>query len=231
MLRSFQKRHRKIFVINTYLVPAFLSLQHKAVHLNAQSGDMFELLIKSIQDKVPSSEEDLHLCKTYFTPKKLRRKQFLLQEGDVCNRMAFVEKGALYSYTTDAKGGQRVMQFAFEGFWISDLYSFFTREESKLNIEALEDCELLLLDHEQHENLLKNVRQYETYIRILYQNAYVALQQRLEGTIGLTAEEKYSHLVDQYSTIVNRVPQHLIASYLGITPETLSRIRKQMASR
>ena len=192
---------------------------------------MFELLIKSIQDKVPSSEEDLHLCKTYFTPKKLRRKQFLLQEGDVCNRMAFVEKGALYSYTTDAKGGQRVMQFAFEGFWISDLYSFFTREESKLNIEALEDCELLLLDHEQHENLLKNVRQYETYIRILYQNAYVALQQRLEGTIGLTAEEKYSHLVEQYSTIVNRVPQHLIASYLGITPETLSRIRKQMASR
>ena len=123
------------------------------------------------------------------------------------------------------------MQFAFEGFWISDLYSFFTREESKLNIEALEECELLLLDQEQHDYLLKNVRQYETYVRILYQNAYVALQQRLEGTIGLTAEEKYSHLVDQYSTIVNRVPQHLIASYLGITPETLSRIRKQMASR
>jgi CRP-like cAMP-binding protein len=217
--------------MNSCRIPAFLSLQYKAVHLNAQSVDMFELLIKSIQEKVPSSEEDLHLCKTYFTPKKLRRKQFLLQEGDVCNRMAFVEKGSLYSYTTDAKGGQRVMQFAFEGFWISDLYSFFTREESKLNIEALEDCELLLLDHEQHENLLKNVRQYETYVRMLYQNAYVALQQRLEGTIGLTAEEKYSRLVDQYSTIVNRVPQHLIASYLGITPETLSRIRKQMASR
>ncbi len=192
---------------------------------------MFELLIKSIQEKVPSTEEDLRLCKTHFTPKRLRRKQFLLQEGDVCNRMAFIEKGALYSYTTDAKGGQRVMQFAFEGFWISDLYSFFTREESKLNIEALEDCELLLLDHEQHDYLLKNVRQYETYVRMLYQNAYVALQQRLEGTIGLTAEEKYSRLVDQYSTIVNRVPQHLIASYLGITPETLSRIRKQMASR
>lgn len=192
---------------------------------------MFELLIKSIQAKVPSTEEDLHLCKSHFTPKRLRRKQFFLQEGDVCNRTAFIEKGAMYSYTTDAKGGQRVMQFAFEGFWISDLYSFFTREESKLNIEALEDCELLLLDHEQHEYLLKNVPQYETYTRILYQNAYVALQQRLEGTIGLTAEEKYSKFAEQYSAIINRVPQHLIASYLGVTPETLSRIRRQIASR
>ncbi len=192
---------------------------------------MFELLIRSIQEKVPTTEEELLLCKTHFTPKKLRRKQFLLQEGDICNRIAFIEKGALYSYTSDAKGGQRVMQFAFESFWISDLYSFFTREPSKLNIEALEDCEILLLDHEQHEYLLKNVRQYESYTRILYQNAYVALQRRLEGTIGLTAEERYAHLIEQYSTIVNRVPQHLIASYLGITPETLSRIRKQMTTR
>ncbi len=190
---------------------------------------MFEQLIKSIQDKVPATEQELQLCKHYFTPKKIRRKQFLLQEGDVCNRMAFVEKGSLYSYSTDAKGNQRVIQFAFEGWWISDLYSFFTKEPSSLNIEALEDSELLLLDHEQHEYLLKNVPQYETYTRMILQNAYVALQRRIEGTIGLTAEEKYSRFLNQYPTCLNRVPQHLIASYLGITPETLSRIRKQMA--
>lgn len=189
---------------------------------------MFEQLIKSIQEKVPATDDELQLCKHYFTPKKLRKKQFLLQEGDVCNRMAFVEKGALYSYSTDAKGTQRVIQFAFEGWWISDLYSFFTKEPSSLSIEALEDCELLLLDHEQHESLLKNVRQYETYTRIVLQNAYVALQRRIEGTIGLPAEEKYSRLLGQYSTILNRVPQHLVASYLGVSPETLSRIRKQM---
>lgn len=190
---------------------------------------MFEQLIRSIQDKVPATEEELQLCKHYFTPKKLRRKQFLLQEGDVCNRMAFVEKGSLYSYSTDAKGNQRVIQFAFEGWWISDLYSFFTKEPSSLNIEALEDCELLLLDHEQHNYLLQKVRPYETYTRILLQNAYVAMQRRIEGTIGLTAEEKYSRLLNQYPACLTRVPQHLIASYLGITPETLSRIRKQMA--
>ncbi|MFT3846567.1 MAG: Crp/Fnr family transcriptional regulator [Lacibacter sp.] len=190
---------------------------------------MFEQLIKSIQDKVPATEGELQLCKHYFTPKKIRKKQFLLQEGDVCNKMAFVEKGSLYSYSTDVKGTQRVIQFAFEGWWISDLYSFFTKEPSSLHIEALEDSELLLLDHEQHEYLLKNVPQYETYTRMILQNAYVALQRRIEGTIGLTAEEKYSRFLSQYPTCLNRVPQHLIASYLGITPETLSRIRKQMA--
>lgn len=190
---------------------------------------MYERLFKSIAEKVSVQEGELQLCKHYFTPKKLRKRQYLLQEGDVCNRLAFVEKGVLYSYSIDTKGIQHVIQFALEGWWIADLYSFFTKEPSKLNIEALEESELLLLDREQHQNLLKSVPAYETYTRILYQNAYVALQRRIEGTIGLSAEEKYSKLLAQHPYILTRVPLHLIASYLGITPETLSRIRKQMA--
>jgi CRP-like cAMP-binding protein len=190
---------------------------------------MFEVLLKSFVDKVSATEEELQICKRYFTPKRLRKRQYLLQEGDVCNRLAFVEKGSLYSYSIDEKGVQHVIQFAFEGWWIADLYSFFTGERSKLNIEALEDSELLQLDREQHHNLLKNVPKYETYTRIVYQNAYVALQRRIEGTIGLSAEEKYSRLLEQYPAILNKVSQHLIASYLGITPETLSRIRKQFS--
>src|SRR6478672_2297667 len=182
---------------------------------------MYEVLLKSIAEKVSSSVEELQICSSYFTPKKLRRRQYLLQEGDICNRLAFVEAGALYSYSTDNKSALHVIQFAFEGWWIADLYSFFTKEPSKLNIEALEDCELLLLSREQHERLLKDVPKYETYTRILYQNAYVALQRRIEGTLGLTAEEKYTNLLDQYPSILNRVPLHLIASYLGVTPETL----------
>lgn len=189
---------------------------------------MYERLLKSIAEKVSVPQEELQLCKSFFTPKKLRRRQYLLQEGDVCNRVAFVEKGALYSYSIDAKGIQHIIQFAFEGWWIADLYSFLTKEPSKLNIEALEESELLLLDREQHQQLLKTVPQYETYTRILYQNAYVALQRRIEGTLGLSAEEKYLHLLKQHPSILNRVPLHLIASYLGVTPETLSRIRKQM---
>lgn len=189
---------------------------------------MAELLLKSFREKVAATPEELQECLSYFTPKKLKKKQFLLQEGGVCNRLAFVERGALYSYSTDAKGTQHVIQFAFEGWWISDLYSFFTQEPSNLTIEALEDCELLLIDHEQHHKLLKLVSKYETYIRLLYQNAYIALQRRVESTIGLTAEEKYNRLLSQYPAILQRIPLNLIASYLGVTPETLSRIRKQI---
>jgi CRP-like cAMP-binding protein len=189
---------------------------------------MFERLSESINKKVKLTDEELELCKSFFIPKKLRRKQFLLQEGDVCNRIAFVEKGALYSYSIDNKGAQRVIQFAFEGWWIADLYSFFTREPSNLNIEVLEECELLLIEPEQLEKLMQVVPAYNTYTRMVYQDAYVALQRRIEGTIGLTAEEKYSRFMSSYASIINRVPQHLIASYLGVTPETLSRIRKQI---
>ena len=189
---------------------------------------MFEVLLKSITDKVSTTDEELEICKKYFTPKKLRKRQYLLQEGDVCNRLAFIEKGALFSYAVNEKGSQQVMQFAFEGWWISDLYSFFTSEPSRLNIEALEDSELLVLNREQHYQLLKDFPVYDTYTRILYQNSYIALQRGLGDTLGVTGEEKYSRLIKQYPAILNRVSQNLIASYLGITPETLSRIRKQL---
>ena len=189
---------------------------------------MYERLSTSIASKVGVSGEELQLCTSYFTPKKFRKRQYLLQEGDVCNRLAFVEQGALHAYSLDAKGATRGIQFAFEGWWIADLYSFFTQEPSSLHIEALEDCEVLLLDREQHHRLLREVPAYETYTRILYQNAYVALQRRVEGTLGLTAEDKYIRLLEQHPSILQRVPLHLVASYLGVTPETLSRIRRQM---
>ncbi|GAA4454561.1 Crp/Fnr family transcriptional regulator [Nibrella saemangeumensis] len=189
---------------------------------------MYEQLFTSIAGKVGVSPEALQLCTRYFMPKKLRKRQYLLQEGDVCNRLAFVEKGALYAYSLDSKGSSRVIQFAFEGWWIADLYSFFTQEPSSLHIEALEDSEVLLLEREQHQRLLEEVPAYETYTRILYQNAYVALQRRVEGTLGLTAEEKYARLLEQHPATLQRVPLHLVASYLGVTPETLSRIRRQL---
>ncbi|MDA3614151.1 Crp/Fnr family transcriptional regulator [Polluticaenibacter yanchengensis] len=192
---------------------------------------MFEELEKAIKNRVNISESELTEMYRHFTPKKIRKKQLLLEEGDICNRVAFVEKGALFSYSTDEKGGIHIMQFAFEGWWMSDLFSFFTNEPSKLCIEALEDSEVLLISKEKHAELLQKMPVFESYMRQLYQNAYVSLQRRMEETIGLSAEEKYSRFLNgPFSGLLSRVPQHLIASYLGITPETLSRVRRQFAS-
>ncbi len=153
------------------------------------------------------------------------KRQFLLQQGDVCRQLAFVEKGALYSYSVDSKGNQHVLRFAFEGWWIADLQSFFTEKPSTLNIELLEDSELLVLDKKNHEKLLKDIPAYERYHRIIVENAYVALQRRVENALGRTAEEKYARLIQYNPEFMNRVPLNLVASYLGMSPETLSRVR------
>lgn len=186
---------------------------------------MFEQLKESIQEHVSLSDEQWELCKNNFRPKRMLKRQFLLQEGDVCRQLTFLEKRSLYSYSVDSKGNQHVLRFAFEGWWIADLQSFFTRKPSTLNIEVLEDSELLVLDRKNHEKLLKEIPAYERYHRIIVENAYVALQQRMENALGLTAEEKYDRLIKHNHEFMNRVPLNLVASYLGMSPETLSRVR------
>lgn len=191
---------------------------------------MYPRLLQELHKRVTLSAEQEAAIVSHFTPKKLKKRQFLHQEGDINQRMSFVEKGALYSYSTDAHGAQHVVQFGFEGWWIGDLYSFFTQKPSRLNVEVLENCEVLTLSRESHELLLQTIPPYETYMRILYQNAYVALLNRIENSLGLSAEEIYNRFLEQYPFIFSRVPLHLIASYMGITPVTLSRIRRQTAS-
>ena len=186
---------------------------------------MFDQLYKSLQEHVSLSDEEWKMCKNNFRPKRMLKRQFLLQEGDVCRQLTFIEKGALYSFSVDSKGNQHVLRFAFDGWWIADLQSFFTGNPSTFNIEVLEDSELLVLDRKNHEKLLEEIPAYERYHRIIVQNAYVALQQRVENALGLTAEEKYARLIQHNPEFMNRVPLNLVASYLGVSPETLSRVR------
>lgn len=192
---------------------------------------MFELLLQSIEEKISISKEEFDFCKTLFIPKKLRKKQYLLQEGDVCRYTAFVEKGMLRTFTVDEKGNEPILQFSMEGWWIADLYSFLTEEPSIYNVEALEECELLLITKENWEVLLAKVPAFERYFRLLIQNNLIATQRRLMSSLSESAEEKYTKLINNFPGCIQRVPQHMIASYLGITPETLSRIRAQMAAR
>ena len=192
---------------------------------------MFELLSQSINEKISLTNEEFNFTKILFIPKKLRKRQYLLQEGDVSKYTAFVEKGMLRIFTVDDKGNEPILQFSMEGWWAGDLYSFLTEEPSQYHIEAIEDCELLLITKPSWDLLLERIPAFERYFRILIQNSLIATQRRLMGSMSETAEEKYTKLVNNFPGCLQRIPQHMIASYLGITRETLSRIRSQMAAR
>lgn len=193
--------------------------------------DRFTLLRKKIGETISISEDDFEICKSLFIPKKLRKKQYVLQEGDVCKYTIFVERGLLRTYTVDDKGNEHILQFSTEGWWVADLYSFFTNEPSMYNIDALEECELLMITRPSWEVLLEKVPAFERYFRILIQNNLIATQRRLMGSLSETAEARYLRFMSTYPDCMKRVPQHMIASYLGITRETLSRTRAQLASR
>jgi CRP-like cAMP-binding protein len=192
---------------------------------------MYELFFKKFNEKVPLVPEEVEIVKEYLTPKKLRRKQYLLQEGDVCRSVAFVAKGALRAYSIDENGNEQIIQFATEGWIISDLYSFLTSEPATYNIDAVEDAELVLINKSAHEELLSKLSKYETYIRLQVTGAYLALQKRLTAVLSLSPEERYNNLLQLYPDLVQRFPQHMIASHMGLTPETLSRIRRKLRSK
>ena len=190
---------------------------------------MYEHYFQKLNEKITFTEEEQAVIKNYLTPKKLRRKQYLLQEGDVCKSIAYVVKGALREYNVDDKGNEHILQFALEGWVISDLYSFLTGEPATYNIDALEDSELLLMTKSAQEELLIKVPKYETFSRMQITSAYLAMQKRVTSIISNSVEERYLYFTNLYPNIVQRVPQHMIASYLGLTPETLSRIRKKIS--
>lgn len=192
---------------------------------------MFRILIKHIRQKVELSEQDVVLLKTFFIQKKLEKKEFLLREGEICNHLTFVSRGSLKSFMSDEKGQDRISLFAFEGWWISDFNSFINRERALLNIDAIENSELLLISFENYERLTLTIPVMDRYFRILYQNSLVTKDRRLMVSNKSTAEEKYLSLVQANPEIAKRIPHTLIASYLGLSPETVSRIRKKLLFR
>src|SRR5918993_1212029 len=167
---------------------------------------MYELFFKSLNEKIALTKEEEEIIKTYLTPKKLRKKQYLLQAGDVCKTIAFVEKGTLRAYSTDEKGNEHIIQFALEGWTISDLYSFMTGEPAQYHIDALQDSELVLITKAAQDEILKRVPKYETYTRMQLTGAYMAMQRRLTSIISLPVEERYTHFISVYPDIVQRVP-------------------------
>ncbi|GAB3752307.1 Crp/Fnr family transcriptional regulator [Spirosoma pomorum] len=189
---------------------------------------MFDLFFQQISAVTHLTAAEQERCRSYFSQRTIRKREFLLQPGDTCQQLAFVVTGLLRAYTIDDKGAEHIIQFAPEGNWISDPKSLFLHEPSHYAIEALEDSQLLLLTNESMEAMLTSVPALERYFRKLLQKNVIALHQRLISSLSQSTEEKYQALRKQFPGLMQRVPQHMLAAYLGITPETLSRVRRQL---
>jgi CRP-like cAMP-binding protein len=187
---------------------------------------MLEQLFNKLSNTMLLTETDKAVFEQHVILKSLRKRQYLLQDGEICKFIAFVSKGLLRSYFVDEKSNERIIQFAPEGWFISDLYSFVTNDNSNLNIDAIENSELVLISKAAHEYLETAIPEFFKFNYFQYRGAYIAQHKRLTDMFILTAEEKYIKMLSVYPDITQRVPQHMIASYLGLTPETLSRVRK-----
>lgn len=193
---------------------------------------MYTQINSNISRYVAFTSDELSTFDSLLECKSVPKKTILLHEGEVCNFEAFVVKGCLRKYYIDANGFEVILQFAIENAWISDIsFSIYEDKPSQVFIETLEACELMLFSPETKEALFLKAPRFERAFRILMQRNLAVTQNRLFNTIAKTATEKYQEFLEHYPTIPQRVAQHYIASYLGISAEFLSKIRKKMAHR
>ena len=192
---------------------------------------MFETLRASILTATDMSEEDFTIGTNLLVPKKLRKRQYLLQAGDVCRWVAFVSGGCLRQYSLDDEGNEHIQAFAIEGGWITDAASYHAHEPATSNIDALEDSELLLIDRATQEKLAVTVPPWGLFFKRELENAYTGALVRVSELVSLSAEERYKRFLKKYPGLFQRIPLHQIASYLGMTPQSLSRIRRELAGR
>jgi CRP-like cAMP-binding protein len=189
---------------------------------------MYEAIDQFVAKYITLSADELAFFHSLLKHRKLRKKSFLLQEGEICDFEAFVLKGCIRSYYIDKDGVETILLFAVEDWWVSDLTSFSEQKPSNLFIETIEDCELLSIDYKNKTLLFQKIPAFERMFRLLVQRALGVLQQRFYASVSQTAEERYLQFLEKYPLIAQRVPQHQIARYIGVSPEFLSKVRSTM---
>jgi CRP-like cAMP-binding protein len=198
-------------------------LQH-FVHLQ-----MFESLRNYINrySTTPLTDEQFAQISAVFRPKTLRKKQYFLQEGEVCKYFGFIVKGAMRQYSVDDKGVEHIVGLSIENWWVGDRESFVMLTPSTYNIDAWEDTELLVVTKAETLQIVEKIPAINEMVRKMDEMHSIAVQKRINSSVSLPANKRYTDFVNSYPELVQRFPQHIIASYLGITKETLSRVRKR----
>jgi CRP-like cAMP-binding protein len=194
---------------------------------------MYDTLINYFNSytTTPLSGDEIDLIQSLVTPKKFKRRQYFLQEGEVCKLTAFIVKGAMRKYRVDDKGEEHIIRLYIENWWASDRESVTTGAPSKYFIEAWEDTDCLIVSKAELGGLVDRIPAMKQWLRTLDANFAIASQRRIEAAISLSAEERFHDLEKTYPEFLQRFPQHIIASYLGIKRETLSRVRGRYAKK
>jgi CRP-like cAMP-binding protein len=192
----------------------------------------FEFLFRYIEKKSALSLNEVEKARIQekFKQKKLRKKQYFLQEGDVCKYAGFIVSGATRMFLVDQNGREHILKFAIEEWWAADYESFKLHTPSPYYIEAVEDLEMLILTSEQFEHLTNTIPTFAAMLDVLSRRVTIANNKRIQAAISLTAEERYEDLRRTYPEFLRRFSQGMIASYLGVSGETLSRLKKMSKS-
>lgn len=214
----------KPFLAHTKAAADFKTNYMKPGHSEAS----IEPLLNYFEKLIPLTKEEKELVSGKFFPRLFRKRQYLLQEGDTCTQLYFVVRGCLRLYKIDDQGNIHTLAFAAENYWINDLGSFHGVKPSSLNIEALEDTVVLQVSRDDLISLYLQAPKFDRIFRVLLENSFIRLQERLLQNISSTAEERYQSFLETYPHLVNRLSQVQIASFLGLTPEFLSRLRNRL---
>ena len=186
----------------------------------------FDVLRKYLSDRATFTVDDFALLETVFLRMPLKADEFLQRAGEVARYAAFVATGCLRSYVIDSKGKEHIVQFAPETWWLADSNSLAGKMPSQYFYQAIEDSELLVIDPMSHEMLVRKVPPYAQSFQVGLQTHAAAKDQRIVTSLSSSAEEKYLEFLQTYPSIVSRVPEWMLASYLGLAPETLSRVQR-----
>jgi CRP-like cAMP-binding protein len=192
------------------------------------NNKIFDPINKYVAKRISISKKEEAYFNSLLKYKKVKKKDFLLRAGEVCDFEIFIIKGCVRVYYIDANGIEVDLYFAIEDWWVGDLASFYQQKPSQLYIQTIEESELLIISYKNKEKLFEKVPAFERLFRLMLQRANETLINRLISNLSKPAEERYKEFTQKYPTISQRVPQQLIAAYLGISPEFLSKLRKRI---
>ncbi len=186
----------------------------------------FKMVLKNIGKHIAINKEQAEYFTSRLTIKHVNRHERILTETKPCRHIYYVNKGAFRSFCTDAKGTERIVMFAVDDWWITDMHGFALEKPAIVSIEAIEESEIIQLEKADLEKLYMQIPAFERFFRILMQNAYVREQLRVTQSLTLDAAARYHSFITRYPQFIRRIPLKMIASYLGVTPQFLSVVRK-----